>query len=341
MVDGSAKPTVIPQLTKQVEFYLSDDNLKKDKFFNELMKEKKGLVPLDVIMKCNKIKVLTQDMAQLIEALKSSTKLEVNDTEKTVSRKGSPPIPDLGMAGKRKGKEEEEKGGAEFLKDEDLNNPIILGIAGPEEAKSNWREMETIYKQLYPDRKVLYSRYDKGHGHIGISSSKVDVAKVSEEVKLKVGAEEFVIKKLEAPELEKFWGEHGTHFNLCTNKKLSLSKLKKKKAEREKRNPQISVTLGDFTYDDINKVKSKARVILNLKKNGDVLDEVEKKFVVDLLKYHSKAADKLKDMKDIIVDDHPTYEKTRCFLVVRKDGTKEDFSIAKCIENMKEKAKSA
>jgi hypothetical protein len=44
---------------------------------------------------------------------------------------------------------------------------------------------------------------------------------------------------------------------------------------------------------------------------------------LDLLKYHARAADKIKDMKEIIVDNHPTYENTRCFLVVHNDGTKE------------------
>ncbi len=115
--------------------------------------------------------------------------------------------------------------------------------------------------------------------------------------------------------------------------------LKKKKADREKKNPKISVTLGDFTYDDINKIKSKARVILNLKKNGDILDESEKKFVVDLLKFHSKAEEKLRDLKDICVDNHPTFANTRCFIIVRNDGSREDVSISKCIDNLKEKAK--
>ena len=101
---------------------------------------------------------------------------------------------------------------------------------------------------------------------------------------------------------------------------------------------EISI-IHSIRYDDINKIKSKARVILNLKKNGDILDESEKKFIMDLLKYHHRAADKLKDLKDICVDNHPTYANTRCFIIVKNDGTKEDFSIAKCIDNIKEKGK--
>ena len=60
-----------------------------------------------------------------------------------------------------------------------------------------------------------------------------------------------------------------------------------------------------------------------------------------MLKFHSKAAEKLKDMKDICVDFHPTYASTRCFIIIRNDGTREDVSIAKCVEKIKEKTKDS
>lgn len=98
-----------------------------------------------------------------------------------------------------------------------------MGIAGPENAKNSWRQVETAYKDQFKDRKVLYSRYEAGKGHIVISSYKQDPAKLAEELKIKLDDEEFTIKKLEGEELDKFWAEHGTHFNLCSNKKLSIS----------------------------------------------------------------------------------------------------------------------
>ena len=41
--------------------------------------------------------------------------------------------------------------------------------------------------------------------------------------------------------------------------------------------------------------------------------------------------DKLKDYENFEVGPHPEYPKTRCFFVARKDGSKEDFSVSKCI----------
>ncbi len=160
------------------------------------------------------------------EAAKASAKLELNPEGTAVGRKGNPPLPEVAKtgAGKRKEKtEEEEKEEAEYLKESDLNDPIVLSLTGPVEAKNSWRQVEAAYKEKFPDRKVLYSRYDKGEGQLVVSSHKQDPAKVAEEVKLKLEDEEFTLKKLEGEGLDKFWAEHGNHYNLCTNKKLSLS----------------------------------------------------------------------------------------------------------------------
>ena len=44
MVEAKTTPNLDEQLVKQTEFYLSDDNLKKDKFFNDLMREGKVFI---------------------------------------------------------------------------------------------------------------------------------------------------------------------------------------------------------------------------------------------------------------------------------------------------------
>lgn len=82
---------------------------------------------------------------------------------------------------------------------------------------------------------------------------------------------------------------------------------------------------------DINKVKSKSRAILNLKKDGEKLDQNDADFMTELLKFHDKAAEKTKDLEHFEVGPHPEFTKTRCFFIVKKDGSKEDFSVSKCI----------
>jgi len=65
------------KIREQVEFYLSDKNLKGDKFFhNKISADKEGWIDVSFIMNCNKIKKLTTDMDEVIGAIKESTEVE-------------------------------------------------------------------------------------------------------------------------------------------------------------------------------------------------------------------------------------------------------------------------
>jgi hypothetical protein len=46
------------ELKKQIEYYLSDANLKQDEFFHEQISKNDGYLPIHLILKCNKIKKL-------------------------------------------------------------------------------------------------------------------------------------------------------------------------------------------------------------------------------------------------------------------------------------------
>ena len=70
---------------------------------------------------------------------------------------------------------------------------------------------------------------------------------------------------------------------------------------------------------------------MNLRKDGERLSGNEADFIKELLGFHDKADEKLKNFEAFEVGCHPEYDKTRCFFVVRKDGSKEDFSVTKCI----------
>jgi hypothetical protein len=97
---------------------------------------------------------------------------------------------------------------------------------------------------------------------------------------------------------------------------------------------KTSFEIAGVYYLDINKVKSKSRAILNLKKDGERLDGNDAEFIKELLSFHEKSEAKLKDVEGFEVNTHPNFDKTRCFFVVRKDGSKEDFSVTRCIMNL-------
>lgn len=58
------------------------------------------------------------------------------------------------------------------------------------------------------------------------------------------------------------------------------------------------------------------------------------KQLLELVKLHEKGEEKLKGLKSFTVGFHPEYEETRCFFIVKKDGTKEDFSLTKCLAKL-------
>lgn len=99
---------------------------------------------------------------------------------------------------------------------------------------------------------------------------------------------------------------------------------------------KTSYEIAGVYYLDLNKVKSKSRAILNLKRDGDRLEGNDEAFVKEIISFHERTDAKMANFDHFEVGTHPTYEKTRCFFVVRKDGAKEDFSITKCIQKLED-----
>jgi len=72
-------------ILKQMEFYFSDANLRKDRFFAALMKES-PYIDLEVFTTCNKLKELTTDTNRIAKALQKSTMLKVTEDGTKVYR---------------------------------------------------------------------------------------------------------------------------------------------------------------------------------------------------------------------------------------------------------------
>lgn len=68
------------RIVAQVEFYFSDANITKDAFLlKHVRRNKEGYVSLKLISSFKRVKHLTKDWRVVAEALKHSTKLEIND----------------------------------------------------------------------------------------------------------------------------------------------------------------------------------------------------------------------------------------------------------------------
>ena len=359
------------EIKKQVEYYLSDTNLSKDDFFrNIISKNAAGYIDFSNILKCNKIKKLGVTQAkQLADAIKDSKEVESSADGQQVRRKGNKELPQkTGSLKKRESKAEEKKtpntDGKEEEKEEeiqrddqgriifvqqDFENTLIVHFKTQDvdekkdgEYKVNWKDIENVIKKKFDKLKCVYSRADKYEGDLAISSYKLNKSQFSDLCKLKdekIGDKKFSFQETKGEDLKDFWQKQQSHFQYCIAPKIRLAKKNARKVnelkreERTKRQKQ-SYTIAGVYYMDINKVKSKSRAILNIKKDGEKLDKADEDFMKEILKFHPKHDQKMSNFDKFEVGPHPEFTKTRCFFVVSKDGKKEDFSVSKCITNL-------
>jgi len=88
---SAADPAV---LKKQVEYYLSDENLKSDKFFRDkITADSEGWMEMSLLLSCNKMKNLQATQEDVVSALKDSDAVELKDGGAAVRRPGNMALP--------------------------------------------------------------------------------------------------------------------------------------------------------------------------------------------------------------------------------------------------------
>lgn len=73
-------------IRRQVEFYFSDANLRRDEFLRKQLDDNEGSVALETLLTFNRLKALTTDAGELAAALRESAELVVNEEGTTVKR---------------------------------------------------------------------------------------------------------------------------------------------------------------------------------------------------------------------------------------------------------------
>ena len=211
-----------------------------------------------------------------------------------------------------------------------------------EEFKVNWKEVEKSVREAYPSLKLVYARGDDHGGQLAISNLRIKQDLVDQLLASSMTIQEksFKFSKLEGEPLKEFWQNQGGHYSFCIQHKVRQAKKASKQRNIEKKESvkraKTSYEIAGVYYLDINKVKSKSRAILNLKKDGERLEGNDEAFVKEIISFHDRSEAKMADFDHFEVGTHPNFDKTRCFFVVRKDASKEDFSITKCIQKLEE-----
>jgi len=94
--DSSQDAALTGKIIRQMEYYFGDHNLMKDRFLQEKIKEDDGWVTLEVMLKFNRLKQLSEDEKVICNAVKESKSglLEVHEDGTKVRRSENKPLPD-------------------------------------------------------------------------------------------------------------------------------------------------------------------------------------------------------------------------------------------------------
>nr|XP_047917447.1 kelch-like protein 23 [Anser cygnoides] len=94
--DGENMSILESKICQQIEYYFGDHNLPRDKFLKEQIKLDDGWVPLEVMIKFNRLSRLSKDFGVIVEALRKSKTglMEINEDKTKIRRSPNKPLPE-------------------------------------------------------------------------------------------------------------------------------------------------------------------------------------------------------------------------------------------------------
>lgn len=324
-------------LRVQLEYYLSDTNLSADEFFHsKISEDSEGYVDVNLFLNCNKVKKLNVTKDDIVNAIKTSEDLELNSTGDKVRRKGNKPLPEIKLLKKKQKRKESEddKDNAseeEKVVDNTSFDPIILEIKSDKDTEIRWKNIQDEFALLNPHLTVSYMRFKHNGGHIGVFNKSGEEFKFNN--KFTIEGVEFTAIRAEGDNLINFWRDHGSHFEMCIGRTQKMGKSGK--GRKDTNFLKNSIKLGNEVYTDITKIKARARMILHSNKDGEKVQSPDHEFLYDILKFHRNSAEKSKNLDYFTTDKPSEFQYSRCFFIVRQDESKDDFSVHKCIERLK------
>ncbi len=281
-------------LLKQIEYYFSDKNLQQDQFFYDLIKQtEKRSIPIETILSCNKIKSFNVNEEDIIRVLHDSTELKISEDNKKIERTKTD-LPDF--IGKKRVKDNnKDKQIEQPTVDIADIEPLIVYLENNKDMAIKRINLSKKLEELFPDYIILYVRFGYQKGHAAIYHKQSNDNK-EETVTLELNEDtfskvfhvdniEFKSRLATKDEIKDFWLNHGSHLEFC----LGINNKKTKNDKEDKNILSNPVTLGSITYNEIGKIRSKARAIFYSSpanvESYEISSPEDKSFIVDLFKY--------------------------------------------------------
>lgn len=184
---------------------------------------------------------------------------------------------------------------------------------------------------------IPYIRFNKTQGHLVVFEEDFarheNVFSRSFRVTSEDGAQEFTVSFAEPnfDDRRAFSLEHSKHMEGILRHKYGKATHFAVDGVTVYKN---GIYLGTQKFKSIKDMQNFFGKLLKSVADGQTVPAAEAATLRELLKFHVNSEKKLDDVDHFEVGFHPKFAETKCFLVVKKDGSKEDFSFNKCIKQI-------
>lgn len=201
--------------------------------------------------------------------------------------------------------------------------------------------IETPIKELIPVLEaqlsnIPYVRFNSGNGHLVVEEITVPAVEKLMETGFKIDDKTIKIIAPDIEEKRKFSRDHAMHLEGILRGKLGKGVAFIVDGLLTTRK---GVYLGHQKFRSVTEVRDYFGKLLKKAEVGTKLVNPESDLMKELIKYHNKGEDKMKGFDHFEINYHPEHNDTKCFLIVRDDGSKEDFSYVKCVKKISELVK--
>jgi len=300
---------------KQIEYYMSDDNLRHDKFFHEKIKENPdGWLELNLILSCNKMKAMAATKDDVLAALKGS-KLEVREDTVSIRRPGNLALPTL----EARPQHHQKKSAAH------AHDGGVIAVINKIPAEQSWMQIKEKLREKLPDKVQLWfvsEVNDKCSCIVSAAPFDGDL-EFFEKLELEVGGAKLKTEVAHGEVLQQALKVMPKHIRDKREKEV-------RKRQKERNRP---IVVGSQRFVTVHALKVRVREILNSRSDGEQLkvDGSDYKLIKALLSYHPKGEEKSKGMVGIKVAKSSQGD-SRCFWMLKDGAEAEDFSAMKCLQ---------
>lgn len=191
------------------------------------------------------------------------------------------------------------------------------------------KDLIPFFEAVVPN--IPYLRFNKTAGHIVIEENRKEEMDKVIETGFEIEGIKVAVKEPDFEDKRKFSRDHSMHLEGILKGKLGKGVafivdglLSTKKG----------IYLGHKKFKSLTELKDYFGKYIKSAQPGQKVEEPETSLLKELLRYHAKADEKVKELDHFEVNFHPEHKETKCFLVVKTDGSKEDFSYVKCVKKI-------